>query len=207
LIKINLLAVERKSAKKKIAFQVGQKLTIGCSVILIAAGLFVGWRYWTLKQESRKLDTDIAAAQKEETRLHTIIAQVEQLEQRKSQLQQRATLIERLRKDQTGPVRMLDQISRALPPMLWLTELKQGANPNEVVMTGKCTSLTALTDFVTSLETSGYFKKSVEIVNSQTETLPTPPGQLVTFTIRGQFQRPGDAPKTAEAVAAVAKQG
>ena len=34
-------------------------------------------------------------------------------------------LIEQLRNGQTGPVHMLDQISRALPPMLWLTELKQ----------------------------------------------------------------------------------
>ena len=36
-----------------------------------------------------------------------------------------SALIEQLRKDQTGPVHMLDQISRALPPMLWLTEMKQ----------------------------------------------------------------------------------
>ena len=55
--------------------------------------------------------------------------QVQQFEQRKAQLQQRVALIEQLRKDQTGPVHMLDQISRALPPMLWLTELKQGAAP------------------------------------------------------------------------------
>ena len=55
--------------------------------------------------------------------------QVQQFEQRKAQLQQRVALIEQLRKDQTGPVHMLDQISRALPPMLWLTELKQTATP------------------------------------------------------------------------------
>ena len=46
MIRINLLAVERERAKKKaVTFQTGQKLTIGCSLILILAVLFVGWRY------------------------------------------------------------------------------------------------------------------------------------------------------------------
>jgi type IV pilus assembly protein PilN len=209
MIKINLLTVERKAAKKKFAIQDGHKITIACSVLLVATALFVGWRYWTLGQESAKLDRDIAAAQREGVRLRSIITQVQQFEARKSQLQQRVTLIEQLRKDQTGPVHMLDQISRALPSMLWLTDLKQSANPNEVLITGKCTSLTALTDFVGNLEASGYFKRSVEIVNSQTETLPTPPGEMVTFSIRAIFQRPGDAAAAAAAaaVASGAKKG
>ena len=50
-------------------------------------------------------------------------------------------------------------------------------------------------DFVTNLEASGYFKKSIEIVSSQTEALPTPPGELVRFSIKAQFQQPG-APKS-----------
>ena len=87
--------------------------------------LFVGWRYWALPRDSSALDAEIADAQQETTRLHSIIQQVQQFEQQKAQLQQRVVLIEQLRKGQTGPVHMLDQISRALPPMLWLTELKQ----------------------------------------------------------------------------------
>ena len=76
-----------------------------------------------------------------------MIQQVQQFEQRKAQLQQRVVLIEQLRKGQTGPVHMLDQISRALPPMLWLTELKQTGG-NDVVIDGRCTTLTGLSDFV-----------------------------------------------------------
>ena len=66
-----------------------------------------------------------------------MILQVQQFEQQKAQLQQRVVLIEQLRKSQTGPVHMLDQISLALPPMLWLTELKQ--TDNVVVIDGRCT--------------------------------------------------------------------
>jgi hypothetical protein len=41
---------------------------------------------------------------------------------------------------------------------------------------------------VSDLEASGYFRKSIEIVSSQTEIIPTPPGQLVKFSIKAQFQ-------------------
>ncbi len=192
MIRINLLVAERKAAKRAVVFQAGQKLTVGCSAILIVSALFVGWRYWALQQESVRLDKDISDAQQETTRLHAIIQNVQQFEQQKAQLQQRVVLIEQLRKSQTGPVHMLDQISRSMPPMLWLTQLKQ--TDDSVVIDGKCMAVTGLTDFVTNLEGSGYFKKSVDIVSSQIETLATPPIELIKFSIKAQFQQPAAAP-------------
>jgi type IV pilus assembly protein PilN len=199
MIRINLLASDRERGRKRAVTlgTVGQKLTIGCSLILILAALFCGWRYWTVTRESTQLDAEIAAAQQETGRLHSIILQVQQFEQRKAQLQQRVVLIEQLRSGQTGPVHMLDQISRALPPMLWLTELKQ-IGP-DVVIDGRCTTLTGLSDFVSNLEASGYFKRSIEIVSTQTETITQPPGELIKFSIKAQFQRPGEAPAAAAA--------
>ena len=198
MIRINLLAAERERTKKAVAFgTVGQKITIGCSLILVLTGLFIGWRYWTLSRASTQVDADIAAAQQETARLHSIIQQVQQFEQRRAQLQQRVVLIEQLRRGQTGPVHMLDQVSRALPPMLWLIELKQNDKvAGEVTIDGRCTTLTGLSDFVSNLEASGYFKKSVEIVSTVAEPVPQPPGELIRFTIRAVFQSP-DAAKAA----------
>ena len=195
MIRINLLAAERTPKKKAIAFQTGQKLVIGCSFILVLALLFIGWRFWSLSHESTQLDLEIAAAQQETTRLHSIIQQVQQFEQRKAQLQQRVTLIEQLRKGQTGPVHMLDQISRALPPMLWLTELKQTGD--SVQLDGRCSTLTGLSEFVTNLEASGYFKRSIEILNTQVESVQTPPSELIKFSIKAQFQTPDAKPAAA----------
>jgi type IV pilus assembly protein PilN len=193
MIRINLLNVERKAPKKfGASFQVGQKITIGCSLILIVAALFVGWRYRTLHQESARLDNEIVTAQQETTRLRSILQQVQQFDQRKTQLQERVVLIEELRKSQTGPVHMLDQISRALPPMVWLTQLKQ--TDEGVTIEGKCAALTSLSDFIVSLEASGYFKRSIEIVSSQAEATATPAaGELIKFSIKAQFQQPGEA--------------
>ena len=199
MIKINLLASSRPVAKKKLPIQLGNKLTVGCGLILVLAGSGIAWRFMTLRQQSLQLDQDITAAQEETRRLHAIIQQVQQFEQRKAQLQQRVALIEQLRKEQTGPVHMLDQISRALPPLLWLNDLKQGADPNEVTITGRCTTLTGLSDFVANLEASGYFKKSVEIVSTQVQAGQKGGESLILFTIKAIFQRPGAEPAPAPA--------
>jgi type IV pilus assembly protein PilN len=191
VIRINLLTAERAQAKKKIGFQAGQKLTIGCSLILVVAGLLIGWRFWSLRQQSSQLDADIKSAQQETARLHSVIQKVQDFEQRKAQLSQRVVLIEDLRKEQKGPVHMLDEISKALPPMLWLTEVKQVGG--DVVVDGNSTTQTGVSDFINNLEASGYFKKSIDIVGTKTVPLPQPPGELVSFTLRAQFLTPGDA--------------
>ncbi len=198
MIRINLLAAERTSTKKKkgaVLGTTGQKLTVGCSVILIFAVLFIVWRLWALNRASAAIDAQIAAAQQETTRLHSVIQQVQQFEQRKAQLQQRVVLIEQLRKGQTGPVHMLDQVSRALPQMLWLTELKQVAG--DVIVDGRCMTLTGLSEFVSNLEATGYFKRSIEIVDTKTDIGGTPPTEIIRFTIKATFQQPGDVVKPA----------
>ena len=194
MIKINLLAPERKAVKKSsFSFQTGQTLTVMCSLILAGTLGLIGWRFWAISRDSARLDQEISSAQQETQRLHSVIQQVLQFEQRRAQLQQRVALIEELRRNQTGPVHMLDQISRALPDMLWLTGLKQGADPNEVLIEGRSTSLTGLSDFVANLEASGYFKRSVEIVSTQVESIKGPPDELIRYQVRAMFQQPGAA--------------
>ncbi len=75
MIRINLLAAEREKSKKKAVTlgTTGQKLTVGCSLILVLAVLFIGWRYWAIARDSNALDAEIAAAQEETTRLHSVI--------------------------------------------------------------------------------------------------------------------------------------
>jgi type IV pilus assembly protein PilN len=195
MIRINLLTVERAAGRSKrkgpISFNIGQQATVAGSGLLILMAILIGWRYWSLGHQSRLLDDEISRAQAETVRLRAIIDQVQQFDQQKAQLQERVSLIEQLRASQTGPVHMLDQLSRALPPMLWLTELKQDPKkPDELVIDGRCTTLTGLSDFVVNLEASGYFKRSVEIISTQTETLPTQQLPLVRFQIRAIFQQP-----------------
>lgn len=188
MIRINLLAVDRERTKRRAKFQVGQKVTIASSLILVAAALVVGWWYWALRQQSTQLDQRIADAQRETTRLRSLISQVDQFQQQRAQLQARVGLIEQLRKGQSGPVHMLDQISRALPDSMWLVELKQQGD--DVTIDGQCTSLTSLSDFVGNLEASTYFVRPVEIVDSRVEPATQQTTELIRFTVKAKFAQP-----------------
>lgn len=185
MIRINLLAVERERAKRRAKFQIGQKVTVGCSLILVATGLMVGWWYWSLRSASEDLDQRIAAARQETVRLQSLIQQGQQFEARRAQLQQRVALIEELRKGQTGPVHLLDEISRSLPDSMWLTEIRR-TGP-DVQIDGQCMSLTALSDFVGSLEASTYFDQPVEIVDSQVQSSTPTAQELIRFSVRAKY--------------------
>jgi type IV pilus assembly protein PilN len=190
VIKINLLAVERERGARKAKFPIAQKVTVGCGLIVAIAALGVGWWYWSLRQQSIELDEQIAEAQHETVRLRSVIQQVQQFEGRRAQLQQRVTLIEQLRKGQIGPVHLLDQVSRSLPDSMWLTEMKQSGN--DVAIEGKCTSLTALSDFVSGLEASNYFDRPVEIVDSTVEPGTAALPDLIKFSVKGKFKALGN---------------
>lgn len=184
MIKINLLTVDRDRAKRKATFQVGQKITVACSLILVAAALVVGWWFWSLQRDSANLDQQIADAERETQRLQSVIQQVAQFEARRVQLQQRVTLIEELRKGQTGPVHLLDHISKSLPESMWLTDLKQAGS--EITLEGRCTSLNALSDFVSALEASNLFERPVEIIDSKVEAETPATPELIRFSVRAR---------------------
>ena len=200
MIRINLIAGERRAAKAPgRTFQIGQKVTVAGSLLLVITALGVGWRFWANREAEAQTTEDIVAARREETRLSEVLKQVSDFETQRGVLQKRVALIDELRKGQSAPVHLIDQISRSLPEMTWLTSVKQDAY--NVTINGRCTTLTALSDFVANLEATRYFKRPVEIVSSAVADERDGP-ELIEFTIKGTFQMAG-----IEAAAEPAKKG
>jgi type IV pilus assembly protein PilN len=194
MIRINLIAGEREKPKKKAAvpFDIGQKVTLVCSLILVVAALGIGWWWWALDREQARIATETADAQRETARLQSILVQVGTFDKQKQQLLRRVALIEELKKGQSGGVHMLDELSRALPDMLWLTQVKQDGG--ELTIEGRCTTITALSDLVANLEQSRYFRKPVEIIDSRVEAVQAPAPELIKFTLKATFAIPGMQP-------------
>lgn len=190
MIRINLLGAERQRVKKAPAFDVGQRLTVACSLILVATAAGLGWWYWSLRQESARLDTELANARQRQAQLASVLAQVREFEARRTQLQQRITLIEQLRAGQSLPVQILDHVSRSLPDTLWLTLMDQ--TPEGVTIEGRSTTVPALTSFVTNLAGSPLIQKPVDFEVKQ-ETASSPGQQaaldLIRFTVRAKFAK------------------
>jgi len=202
MIRINLLAVDRERTKRRAVALIpaAQRVTVAASVILLGTALSVGWWFWSLHRASTQLDEDIAKAEIQTQQLRSVLAQVQKFEARKAQLQQRVSLIEQLRKGQSAPVHLLDEISKSLPERLWLSEVTQ-ANA-DFTINGMTDSLTAVSDFVANLENTGWFKKPVEIVDSQVEAGTASIGELIRFSIRAKFALPGPAPSAPAKAAA-----
>jgi len=191
MIRINLLAVDRERTKRSGLIPAAQRVTIAASLILIGTFLFVGWWFWSLHQASARVDEDLAKGEREMQQLRSVLAQVQKFESSKAQLQQRVTLIEQLRRGQSGPVHILDEISKAVPERLWLTDLTERGD--DIVLAGMTTSLTGLSDFVANLESSAWFKKPVDIVDSQV-TPDAKNGDIFKFSIKAVFNNPEAPP-------------
>ncbi|MGQ0734570.1 MAG: PilN domain-containing protein [Acidobacteriota bacterium] len=190
MIRINLIGAERRAGKSRTpSLNLGQRVTIAGSLLLVLSAVGLGWRYWSLTQSEARVASDIVAAHREESRLSEVIKQVSEFETQRTQLQQRVALIDELRRGQTAPVHIIDQISRALPEMTWLTTLKQAGY--EVTLEGRCMSLTALSDFVANLEATRYFKRPVEIISSEVVSTTRGGPELIEFTIKGTFHMTG----------------
>jgi type IV pilus assembly protein PilN len=191
MIRINLLAVDRERTKRGALIPAAQRVTIAASLILIGTALFVGWWFWSLHQASGRVDADLVRGEREMQQLRSVLAQVQKFEASKAQLQQRVTLIEQLRRGQSGPVHILDEISKAVPERLWLTDMTQKGD--DIVLAGLTTSLTGLSDFVANLEGSTWFKKPVDIVDSQVISDPKT-GDIFKFSVKAVFNNPEAPP-------------
>ncbi len=184
MIRVNLLAADQVRVKTPAFSGLGaNKVHILGAILVVAALGIVAYRHLDLQSQQRYADLQLQQAKAEETRLKAVTEELARFEAQTALLQQRVALIEQLRKGQRSPVTLLDQVSKGLPDRLWLTEMKQAGA--DVTLEGRTTTLTALSDLIGNLESSGAFRKPVEIMNSEVEE--SKDGDLVKFLVKANF--------------------
>lgn len=162
MIRINLLTEAKAAAarKKTPILPTGARL----NNIVFVAGLALGVLYIAiagliLTSRRRQLDEDIGRARLEADRLKSIIEEVQGYEQKKSNLQAKIDLINSLKINQKGPVRLMDEISKALPDLVWLSSLD--VSGGQILMKGRTLSPNAVSTYLENLKKSPYFKEPV----------------------------------------------
>jgi len=162
LIRINLLTEARAAAAKKKgpALPTGAKLNNLLLVGGLALGLiYIGTMALVLTSKRRHLDEEIGKAKEEVARLKSIIDEVKGYEDKKKSLEEKISLINNLKTNQKGPVRLMDEVSRALPDLVWLSELQvQG---NLLTLKGRTLSPNAVATYLENLKKSPYFAEPV----------------------------------------------
>ncbi len=106
-----------------------------------------------------QLQDEIVKARLEADRLKSIIEEVKEYEEKKASLESKIQLINSLKTNQKGPVRLMDEISKALPDLVWLTALDVAGN--QISMTGKTLSPNAVATYLENLKKSPFFAEPV----------------------------------------------
>jgi len=97
-------------------------------------------------------------------RLKTVTAEVRSLEGKRKELADKLAIIATLKRSKMGPVRVLDDLSEAMPAPVWLTEVKESGGT--LRMAGVALDNNLIADLMRSMEESPYFK-NVDLVETK----------------------------------------
>jgi len=155
MIKINLLphATRKKAAVSR------QMQLIGLGAVLAVGILLSLW--WMMVSDTRELRFRVQQTQQELARYEEVAKKVAQFEADKKRLEEKVKTIDRLIAAQTGPVRLMDQISRQLPTEVWLTGLREAGG--RVVLQGHAFTDYAIAEYMTRLHRNAGLFSEVEL--------------------------------------------
>jgi len=133
-------------------------------------------------------ETEVAEAQKEVDELEPYIREVEEFKARKVELERKVAVINQLKENQRGPVKVMDYVSRALPELMWLTKMDVG--PTTITISGEAFNTNAVANFIENLDRVPEFQEPILRDTQQR-------GQIYTFVIA--FNYSFQTPETEEA--------
>ncbi|HJQ38423.1 MAG TPA: PilN domain-containing protein [Thermoanaerobaculia bacterium] len=152
--------------------------------LLAAAGY-----YFYYKRELAQRQEIVEQKTQEAQKLEAIIKEVEDYQRRKDSLQQRIDLINDLKKNQKGPVRIMDQVSKDLPDLVWLDAMD--ISGGRISLNGRGLNPNAIALFIENIKRDPYFEEPAVGAVTQVSQVPL----VYSFDMNFAFTY---APKTPE---------
>src|SRR3989338_4539054 len=133
MIKITPLGGGRaKKARKRIEIPFEMAGVIG-GVVLLFGGMGAYW--WSLSSTVSTLTQQTVTLNQELAALKVKVKEVEDFEKNKKTFEEKIGIIQQLRKNQSGPVHLLEEISKNLPDPVWLVSMSEQGG--EIVLDSK----------------------------------------------------------------------
>lgn len=158
MIKINLLGdstiKDHSGTYQVFGYGVAMTLSIGVCILLMTA---VIGKIDDLNSRAQDLEVELTAIQKR-------TAEVRELEAKRKLLREKLAVIATLKRNQTGPVRVMDDLNTALPDKAWIREVKEKDNVLRIV--GMALDNQTIAAYMKGLETSDYFER-VELIEAR----------------------------------------
>jgi len=149
MIKINFLGDESTVDTSGRLLLLGYAASIlACLLIFFFMQTSIGSHINSLKEEVASLETRLGQLKK-------TTEEVRQLESKKKRIDQITATIARLKLSQEGPVRVMDDLNRAIPGKAWLRKVEE--NNGEMKLIGLALNDSQVVEFLRNLEASNFF--------------------------------------------------
>ncbi|HKI85367.1 MAG TPA: PilN domain-containing protein [Thermoanaerobaculia bacterium] len=181
MIRINLLAegkraVARRPRGGELRLPIGnmEPAVAALLALLVLSFVLLGGYYLFKRHQLSQRKAEVAIAQKEADELAPIIKEVESYKKKKAELEHKIKIINDLKANQKGPVKIMDAVSRALPELLWLNRMQVHAT--SIVISGEAFNTNAVANFIENLDKVPEFAEP--ILRDTTQQ-----GRVYTFTL------------------------
>lgn len=158
MIKINLLGNDTARDNTPVFLLAG----FGASVIVLLL-LCLGLQH-SINSSIAELTSKEQQLAAELDRLMKITVEVRDLEAKEKEYQDKLIVIARLKKSKSGPVRVLDDLNRAIPERAWVTGLKE--QNGLLRIEGKALDNQTIAVFMKDLDASSYFDQ-IDLVETK----------------------------------------
>ncbi|PLY03586.1 MAG: fimbrial protein [Desulfuromonas sp.] len=185
MIRINLLPVRAAQKKERLRSQI---VILILSLILTMTAC--GAVYFSLSVKVSNVEDEIKNKQDEIVRLKKAIGQVGRFKKLQEELRGKLDVLDELKEKRTGPVRLLDELSNAIPDKVWIGSFSE--TNGKVSISGTGLNEENVAQFLQNIEASPYYKGvELNVIQKKTEA-----GRKVeSFSITCSVESPEKAKK------------
>ncbi len=180
MIRINLLPVRAAQKKEKLRSQVSVLVLCLVAMLLACGGL-----YATIVMDIDRQKAQISQINAEISQLNAKIGQVGRYKKLQDELRSKLEVLQQLKVAKSGPVRLLDELSRILPKTLWLTSFRESGGA--ISLNGIGSNERTVADFMQKLEQSPFYQ-NVEL--QVTEQISQDGLKLQKFSLSARTESP-----------------
>jgi type IV pilus assembly protein PilN len=181
MIRINLLPVRAAKKKESIRFQ----LTVAGLVTFLVVAVSMA-AYLVVRSEASSLKDQIASGQQELEQLKTKIGELSKIKEQKRVVEEKLNIIIELEANKTGPVKLFQRVSAAMPDKAWIRTLREDGSV--IAIDGFAADDEIVADAMRGLERSGL--GTVELDVAQRVVEKETGVEVVSFVIRVERQAP-----------------
>jgi type IV pilus assembly protein PilN len=154
MIRINLLPVRQVKKREE-----GRQFIVALVGVMVIALLGNGYWYLRLSGDRDKRQRKLDDTNQRIAQLEKVIGEVNNLNKRKKEVEDKLKVLDDLRTLRTGPIKLLDALATAIPKKVFVTEFEGKAETLKLV--GQAESLDDVSDFMRGLNTMVWTPKGM----------------------------------------------